>query len=335
MTLQDFAQDESLRATIRRLQQQLAQAKDAKADLIDAVYQAAKDGYVAVGPPPKVERLPRDRRKHAEEVALIHFTDWQRGKVTETYSPAICDARIDLAIDKIATITDVQRADHPVKRAAVMIGGDNLENINIFPGQEREVEGYAYQQLFGLTNLLKHTFRRLLTVFETIDAYEQEGNHGRIGRKAEWPRTENLDLMAMEITRRELASEKRIIWHPRQTWHQMVPIGNYTAMLVHGDQIKSFGGNLPSYGIVRRATAWAAGVVEPYTDLYLGHFHQVMRLPLPNGRAVFMTGSPESGNEYAREFIGGTGQPSQRLHFVDPERGRVTAEYVLWLDEIK
>jgi hypothetical protein len=53
---------------------------------------------------------------------------------------------------------------------------------------------------------------------------------------------------------------------------------------------------------------------------------------LPNGGRVFLTGSTESGSEYAREFVAATGQPSQRLHFIDPEAGRVAAEYVLWLD---
>ena len=52
---------------------------------------------------------------------------------------------------------------------------------------------------------------------------------------------------------------------------------------------------------------------------------------MSNGGRVFVTGSPESHNEYAREFVAATGQPSQRLHFVDPVKGRVTAEYNVWL----
>jgi hypothetical protein len=35
---------------------------------------------------------------------------------------------------------------------------------------------------------------------------------------------------------------------------------------------------------------------------------------------------------YADEFIAAKGKPSQRLHFIDPEKARVTAEYVVWLD---
>ena len=102
--------------------------------------------------------------------------------------------------------------------------------------------------------------------------------------------------------------------------------------MVHGDQIKSFGGNTPAFGIIRKATAWSSGVLEPWQDLYLGHYHHVSQFQIPNGGRVFMTGSTESGSEYAREFVSAKGKPSQRLHFVDPRAGRVTAEYVIWLD---
>jgi hypothetical protein len=48
---------------------------------------------------------------------------------------------------------------------------------------------------------------------------------------------------------------------------------------------------------------------------------------------VRMTPSTESGSAYAREFMASHGRPGQRLAFVDPRRGRVTADYLLWLDD--
>ena len=78
--------------------------------------------------------------------------------------------------------------------------------------------------------------------------------------------------------------------------------------------------------------AWAAGVLEPFTDAYVGHFHTHMDLPLANGRHAYVTGSLESGNEYAREFCGAFGTPSQRLHFIDMEKGRVVSEHPIYLD---
>lgn len=73
-------------------------------------------------------------------------------------------------------------------------------------------------------------------------------------------------------------------------------------------------------------------MVAPFQDVYLGHFHTPMALTMPNGGRIFVTGSPESDNQYAAEFVAAKGKPSQRLHYVDPVKGRVTGEYVVWLD---
>jgi hypothetical protein len=54
---------------------------------------------------------------------------------------------------------------------------------------------------------------------------------------------------------------------------------------------------------------------------------------MANGRGrVFVNPSIESDSAYAKEFVAATGTPGQRLNFVDPERGRVTSERVIWLD---
>jgi len=45
-----------------------------------------------------------------------------------------------------------------------------------------------------------------------------------------------------------------------------------------------------------------------------------------------MSGAVETGNRYARDLLASNGAASQRLHFVDPSKGRVSAEYRLWLE---
>jgi hypothetical protein len=54
---------------------------------------------------------------------------------------------------------------------------------------------------------------------------------------------------------------------------------------------------------------------------------------MANGEgSVFMSGAVETGNRYARDLLASNGAASQRLHFVDPIKGRVSAEYRLWLE---
>lgn len=331
-TIEEFAAQDAqlveLQTTARRLATQLATEKARTGALVDVVYRAAKDAAVAQGRP-KIPTVKRDRRTTHAEVALVHATDWQVGKVSDTYDLDIAAERMRLLAEKVIAIADIQRSAHPVRECAVLLGGDMVEGIDIFPGQAWEIGAHLYGQLFAVASIIEELVGTLLGAFEKVTVWDIHGNHGRIGRRGVNPRNDNVDRIAYAIARDRLAREKRLTWHHADSWYQIAEIGAYKALLIHGDQIRSFGGNLPAYGILRKVNAWAAGVLPEFRDAYVGHFHTHQTLAGADGRAVFMSGSPESGNEYAREFVAATGTPSQRLHFVDPRKGRVTSEWRL------
>jgi len=329
----DFANEiVELRKALQRQQRKTREARLRTSALVDAVHRAAHDAAVAVGRAPAVKKPTADRRRKDTEVALIHATDWQLGKRTADYDIETCEQRIMTFANKVITLTDIQRSDHPVREAHVMFGGDMVEGISIFPGQAFEVESHLFEQLFACASLLERFVRELLGSFDTVKVTCEYGNHGRLGRKGEFPAGDNIDRMAYKIAGERFADEDRVSWHTDGNWYQIATIGNYSALLVHGDEIKSFGGNTPAFGILRKCNQWSTGVIpEPFSDVYMGHFHTPMTLTMANGGQIFVTGSPESENVYAKEFMAATGQPSQRLHFVDPDAGAVTASYLVWL----
>lgn len=331
-SLQEFAVNADqlieLQQTCRRLSQQLAKEKARTAQLVDAVYEAAHDAALTQGRP-KINAPKRDRRTATAQIALLHTTDWQVGKRAADYGVEIAEARLRTLASKVLHIVDVQRSANPVKECVVLLGGDMVEGIGIFPGQAYELDALLYEQLFAVANMIEELITTLLESFESVSVWDIHGNHGRLGRRGENPRNDNIDRIAYRIAADRLSHHQRLTWHHADTWHQIVEIGNYRALLIHGDQIKSFGGNLPAYGILRKVNAWAAGVLPAFKDTYVGHFHTHQSLSGADGRQVFMTGSPESSNEFAREFVAATGTPSQRLHFIDPAKGRVTSEWRL------
>lgn len=329
--------DESadLRRQVRELQAKLTSAKAKSADLIQAVYEGARDAAVVLGNPPNVPTPGRDTRRRKPEVAVLLLSDWQIGKVTETFNTQVALDRLRTLAAKVAQITEIQRQDHPVRECHVLLNGDMVEGTAIFPGQAHLVDSSLFEQTFTAAGAVEELIRALLAVFETVHVWEESGNHGRLGRKGDYSSSDNQDLMVYKLARRDLAAyePKRLVWHESQGWHSIVEIGNYRALLVHGDEIKSFGGQTPAFGIVRKVNAWATGVVEPFTDCYMGHFHQPLVLPIAHGRGrTFVNPSIESDNAYAKEFVGASGTPGQRLHYVDPNAGRITAEFVVWLD---
>lgn len=321
-----------LRQALARAQRAARRKELAVEELVAAVYQAAKDAFLAHGPAAPIVAPAKDKRRSKAEVALAHFTDWQLGKATRSYSIDACRRRIGQAVAKVLELADIQRSNHPVTECHVMLGGDMVEGAGIFPGQAFEVEAAAFEQLVACAKLIETAVATVAGHFDRVHVWEEIGNHGRIGRKGDHPHGDNIDRMAYTLARTATTNE-RIVWHP---WDgglgSHVTIGNYTALLFHGDEIKSFGGNTPAFGILRKLNAWASGVIDPFVDAYGGHFHTPMTLTMANAGRIFMTGSPESDNEYAREFVAAVGKPSQRLHFVDPDKGRVTGEWILWLD---
>lgn len=300
-------------------------ARSKTSDLVDAVFEASKQALLAT---PRTRTTPpkKDPRKGKAEVALVHLTDWQAGKKTVSFDIQTLTKRIDQMTTKVLELTEIQRAAHPVRDCVVMLGGDMVEGIGIFPGQAFEVEAHLFKQLFEVVKIIESTVRTLAGSFETVTVVCEFGNHGRLGRKGDMPSGDNIDRMAYQIASNNCKEVKNVKWQMSDDWYQIFAIGNYKVLLVHGDEIGAFG------SILRKVSAWSTGVVESFHDCYMGHFHTPTALTMANGGRVFVTGSPESHNEYARTFIAAVGKPSQRLHFIDPIKGRVTSEYIVWLD---
>lgn len=322
-----------LRKTNRRLERQLATTKAKTADLVQAVYQAAKDAALIQGNPPAIPTPKQDRRKGREEMALLLCSDWHIGKQTTSYNTDVALERVRRLGEKVARITAIERADHPVRECHVMIAGDIADNTAIFPGHAHEVDSSMFEQVFAAAASVEELLRRLLSVFTTVHVWEQTGNHGRIGKRGDYPRSDNLDRLIYRVTQERFGGINRLVWHQATSWFTIVEIGEYRALLVHGDQIRSFGGNIPAFGIAKKVNAWASGVLPEFTDCWMGHFHQPLVIPLARGCGrTFVNPSTESDSDYAKEFVAATGTPSQLLKYVDPVKGRITAERVIWLD---
>lgn len=325
-----------LRSLVRTLETKLKKAKAKEEDLVEAVHKGAHDAALVLGKPEPVKAPKLDKRKNQEEVALLHLSDWQLGKKTASYSTEVALDRIKRLGDKVLQMTEIERSDHPVRKIAVLLGGDMVEGDLIFPNQAWEIDSTLFDQTFAAAGAIRDLLRVFLANFDEVHVWQEEGNHGRMGRKNDHPREDNIDLMVYRMVKErfEEEGESRLFWNGRHSFYQIVEIGNYRALLVHGDEVKGFGGNIPQYGILKRVNSWASGVIEQFDDCYMGHWHQRIVVPLANGKnCVFVNPSLESDSIYAQEFMASSGTPGQRLNFVDPDAGQVTTERILWMNE--
>jgi len=323
-----------LRKALVRAQKQLQQSKQRTDELVEATIQASRDSIIALGPIPATPSPNLDKRKTGVEVALWHLTDWQGAKKTITYNSEVMRKRVLEFCKKAIRITDIQRADHPVKDVTIMFGGDMVEGLFNFPTQAFEIDATLFEQYVTVSKLLVEVVQYALANYEKVYVVSEWGNHGRIGSKRDnVPRSDNFDRMCYELSRQLLKGEKRLIWNDSPEDIQRVEIGNYKALLIHGDEVGRNGFASPAT-IVQHVNRWRSGSYPwDFRDVYIGHYHTHAEWALANGQgSVYQTGSTESDNRYAGVMLAATATPSQRLHFIDPIKGRVTAGYKVWLD---
>jgi len=330
---EESADVQLLRKALRRAQAQLLQAKDRTEHLVEVTRSAAFDAMLSMGRVPPVPTPAKDKRKNGE-VALWHMSDWQGAKKTASYNSEVMRERVLRFTDKAVAITNIQRADHPVKECVIAFGGDMVEGLFNFPSQAHEIDSTIFGQYVNVSRLIVDVVRIALANYEKVTVVAEWGNHGRIGSKRDnVPRSDNFDRMCYELARQLLAGEKRLTFNESPEDVQRLEIGNYRALVLHGDEIGRNGFASPG-AIVQHIARWQSGAYPwQFRDVYIGHFHTHNEWALPNGLgSVYQTGSTESDNRYAGVMLAASATPSQRLHFIDPVKGRVTAGYKVWLD---
>lgn len=322
-----------LRKALNNAQKQLSKAKIRNDELVIATHRGAYEAMLALGKVQPVAAPKKDARKTSAEVALVHSTDWQGAKVTTSYNSEVMRTRVLQFADKIVHLTELQRAHHPVRECVVMFGGDMVEGLFNYPAQLWQIDASLFGQFTNVSRLCVDFVRVMLANFEKVTVVAEWGNHGRIGgKRAEVPKNDNVDRMVYEMSRQILANEKRLTWEDCPEDIQEVEVGNYRALLMHGDELGRSGFASPAAWIAG-ANRWKAGAHDyDFHDIYLGHYHRHAQEPIQKNFNLYWTGSTESDNRYARDSMAASGMPSQRLHFVDPVKGRVTAQYQVWLD---
>jgi hypothetical protein len=326
-------QIDKLKAERDRLSRELYDVKHKRADYLSTVWEAVQDALAGVALQPVPEPTWASGLG-PEEVCVPLLSDLQTGKITPDYNTEVCRERVMRYAEKIVRIANVQRADHPVRHCVVPMLGDMVEGVDIFPGQQWLIDSTLYRQVFESTpGIVVDFLRYLLANFDTVTVEAVQGNHGRIGRKGMFGPEDNSDRMVYRVIQLMLRDEPRLTFNMadpvgERAWYKVAEIGNYKALLIHGDQIRGSMG-FPWYGLGKKVHSWGSGGLgadSDFQDVMMGHYHSLARVPL-NHRSAWANGSTESTNTFAAETLAAQSRPTQWLLFVDPTAGRVTASY--------
>jgi len=327
-----------LRSENRRLAKLAEKYKNVKSEAVVSVYQAAFDAFSTFELPKIKAPTLKSNRQTSPEVAVAVFSDWQMGKVTASYNTQVLEKRIELYTEKLLEITEIQRLHHNVDELHVWLLGDIVEGEEIFAGQSHLLDSGLYRQV-GVNGprILSKFLITALEKFKKVHVLGVIGNHGAVGgkmRKQHDPET-NMDRLLYKILELMFDKEDRITFNipdgrGERNWYAIDNIGDYSSLLIHGDQLPS---PAQYYGYYKKIMGWKDGAIpEHFNDVFMGHYHQQFKMTI--GSSILrVSGSPESSNTYAQEYFSSMSRPCQHLMFIHPEHG-ITSEYSVWLDAV-
>jgi hypothetical protein len=247
----------ALSKKIGTLERQLRQERAKESKLIDAVVAQLVDEPPRLVAPPR----PPVSKKQREEIAVLHISDTQLGKVTETYDTARAAARVQLTVSKAIEIADIRRSSAKIDEIHLYLGGDMIEGEDIFATQAHEIDSSVYDQAcINGPAIFARAILALLQAFPRVKVCTVPGNHGRNGSphtrahpRTNWDQvlyrvTRTLLLGTPEHPRRELGD--RLQFEVSERFWVVDRVYDWGNLIVHGHQISGGFAGFPWYGCV-------------------------------------------------------------------------------------
>jgi hypothetical protein len=306
----------------------------------ELVLHAVREAFAEYVPPTPTE--PRAQPERGEsEVAVLHLSDTQFGKVTPSYDSSVACERVQEFAARAVKCIERHRAYASVDEAHVYLGGDMIEGELIYPGQAHLIDQSVFDQAVRTCpDAIARCILTLAATVQRVHVVGVAGNHGRPASRhaGSHPRT-NWDRVVYEVARMMIegplakpgGKSGRITWDIADDFYAVNEVAGHKHLIVHGHQIRGGFAGFPWYGVAKRSWGWIDAIPEEWSHLYFGHFHTYTCGAL-NGRWFFANGTTESDNEYAREELSASGEPVQRLQFWSRELGLVADRpiYLRW-----
>jgi len=284
---------------------------------------------------PKLD-LPKNiadfKDKFEEEMAVIHLSDSQIGKETDSYNTDIAERRI-LEFGK-KTVEEIKRRQKhsKISKALIIIGGDMVEGEKMRNDQAFEIDSSVFDQSIKRGSAMVVKFVLLiLEVIEKIKIVSVPGNHGRNGKRGDsgshdtnWDNVLSAAARFILVGSKEFPrkdTENRIEFLETNNWYTVQDVLGNKLLITHGDAIGA-GGAHPWGNIAKQAVNWADSIPEDWRYLYVGHFHTFSQIVI-NKRIILINGTTESGSDFVVQQLGISGFPSQRVSFYNQKDGLI------------
>lgn len=297
-------------------------------------------------PAPALDRSIRKHRgKRSPVDVVLHVSDLQYGEVVHddvpggAYSPEILEEeRLPRWLEAVSALLENAASANPIRRVWVAQGGDFVEGVGIFAGQEWHLGLDAGEQVLRLGRVWASALARVAKVASACGASTAVvgvvGNHGvHGGRKAgAVPPTMSYDHLTYQMTRaalQALPNQGGVAWFDAEARRAVYfqTLGG-VVLLTHGDQDR--GGGLVGAPVVTGLkndlqVRLSTGV--DHALHILGHYHRPTSITVGGDRLKVWNGAWVGSNNLSIGR-GGASLPSQNVHVMHEEWGLIATHRV-------
>lgn len=324
-----------LEKEIRRLRGLLAKA-DVQSDIFRAFLREALKGYE---PSPYVYTPPTEPKKHEkEEVAVATLSDTHYAAIVRPatvgglsrYNRGIFVERLDMFRESILECVEIQRRSVTLNDLYIVGLGDYVEGEGTYLGQAWHTDVPMLRQIVELGDLVpQRLLSPLCSHFRHVYLMGVAGNHAKA---KDSPSNWDLDAMWHWQLRMEKHKNFRmhIEWDKIWTMFRVLD-WPWNFFAAHGNQVRAWQGNFPSYGVERMFARYIGMLNLPINYLFMGHHHQQWHTSTLWG-ANFFSGSFVGGSQYSHDKMMKIGRPEQWLVCMNEDH--VTSTWPLVLDKL-
>lgn len=278
-------------------------------------------------PAPKAP--PRDKlffkKKHEPEELVLLWSDSQIGQFVDqkesgglgSYSVDIFLQRKEFLKVSLKKIFEIHLDNTPYPVLNIFFLGDIIEGSTIFPGQERQTDLHAVEQvIFAVDKIAEFVAWAAALYPWQVKCFCVVGNHGRIGKKGEQSPLNNLDYLCYRYISEKLKNFSNVEFSISESWWMLVQRMNHVFLLVHGDDIRAWMG-IPYYGLERSESRYQRMLLDSQSGFHYfccGHHHQEATIK----SRIFMNGNWVGGSELSMKAMQVANMPTQLLFSVHP-----------------
>lgn len=267
------------------------------------------EGVMALRPKPPRWLAPKRPKSDAATVVAIlsdtHFDESVRQEDVggvNSYNRDIAEVRLRRWADGVAALPATGPAA-TIGGLVVLWGGDMTVGP-IDMARHHESADTHFGTLNHWCEQIVAALTMLADTYGKVHIPVVVGNHGRmtLKKRTHLAARDNLDWMLAHIVRSELKRDDRITWSIDEAPDAAFDIYGHRHLLTHGDQVtggQGIGGIWPPImRMVARKQQREAALGQPFTHLWMGHFHQATFGPsfTVNGSLIGYDGFAASQN---------------------------------------